>query len=103
MPMAKQIRVQILHNQNERDSFFYGYKEGDPLVRVYDAEKALPYREHAVVSLEFIFEQNQWIGDAKRPWYDDARSLSVGDVIVLHDQAYACERIGFRPIDLELP
>lgn len=98
--MAKSIVVRILHNQDERNSFVFGYRHGDPLVQVYEGEHRFIYRDPkgAEFSLEHIFEQNQWVDD-RHPWYDEARSISVGDVIVLHDKAYACEQIGFREIN----
>lgn len=92
------ITVRILHNQNERQSFAIGYRHGDPLVEIYKGKHRLIYREDVEISLEYIFEENQWI-DNSRPWYPEARSISVGDVIVLHHKAYACERVGFREIN----
>lgn len=98
--MANLIVVRILLNEYERGSFVRGYAPGDPLVQVYEGEHRLPYHEFAEVSLEFIFEENQWVSEARRPWYDGARSISVGDVIVLHDRAYAVAKgVGFTEID----
>lgn len=96
--MIDTIKVRILHNANERESFLRGYEEGDPLTCVYEGDHRLPYREFAETSLEHIFASNQWVDDARRPWYDGARSLSVGDVIELAGTAYACEPIGFREL-----
>lgn len=99
------MRVQILHNQNERESFLRGYRTGDPLIRVYDDEPSMliPYREDLIVGLEFIYEMNQYAG-VRKPWYEDARSLAMGDVIVLGDRAFAIERIGFKELhDFEVP
>lgn len=98
--MAKSIVVRILHNQDERNSFAVGYRHGDPLIQVYEGEHRLLYREEIEMSLELIFEQNhQWGGSNHQPWYKSARSLSVGDVIVIHNRAFACEEIGFREIN----
>lgn len=96
------MTVRILHNENERSSFVHGYKDGDPLKEVYRGEHRLPYQEELgrVFALDHIFEQNQW-HDFGRPWYDDARSLSVGDVVMLNDRAFAAERgSGFREVEL---
>lgn len=96
------IQIRILHNQNECESFMRGYEEGDPLVVVFeDDERFLPHREFAEVSLDYIYAENQWINETRRPWYDDARSLSKGDVIVLGDAAYAIESIGFKKLDVD--
>lgn len=99
--MAHSIVVRILLNENERESFGRGFEPGDPLVQVYEGESRFPYEEAFVdFSLEYIFEENQWVSEARRPWYDSARSISVGDVIVLHDKAYAVARgVGFTEID----
>lgn len=98
--MTEQIEVRILHNENERDSFFRGYSEGDPLNEVYSGMRRLPHREEESIinSLEYIFMENQW-RDLHRPWYNDARSLSVGDVIVLGEKAYACDHVGFSEVN----
>lgn len=96
----KKITVRILHNENERESFHHGYQDGDSLKEVYKGRRPLMHKtpESRTLSLEYIFEANQWVDDAHRPWYE-ARSLSVGDVIVLQRRAFACERVGFREID----
>lgn len=96
------VTVRVLHNQNESQSFDVGYRHGDPLIEVYEGKHRFPYKdpEALELSLEQIFEQNQWAEKGSvHPWYPDARSLSVGDVIVLHHKAYACERVGFREIN----
>lgn len=97
--MDQPIVVRILLNENERESFIRGYSLGDPLVQVYEGEHRLP-DEFAEVSLEHIFEANQWLSETCRPWYEGARSISVGDVIILHNKAYACAKgVGFTEID----
>lgn len=97
--MADLIFVRILLNCNESESLFRGYEPGDALVEVYQGTHRLPYQFYADVSLEHIFASNQWVDESHRPWYDDARSLSKGDVVVLHDKAYAIDTVGFREID----
>lgn len=95
------MRVQILHNQNERNCVFDGYTEGDPLIRVYDGEPDhyIPYREDLEVGLNFVYEQNQYAPELQRiPWYPSARSMITGDVICLNDKAYAVERRGFKEL-----
>ena len=96
--MPVRVRIQILHNANERESFFRGYAEGDSLVRVFDGEPPvfIPYREDLEVGLHFVYEANQYVGESRHPWYSDARSLCMGDVIVLGDNAYAIEQVGFK-------
>lgn len=95
--MVDSIQVQILLNHNDH-GMIRGYRPGDELVKVYEGEHRLPYREEAITSLEYIFEQNQWL-DRSQPWYQ-GRSLSMGDVVVLHETAYAVASIGFEKIDM---
>lgn len=93
------MRVQILHNQNERNSFLDGYTEGDSLICVYDGHYIL-YHLDLEVRLNFIYEQNQYAPEMNLiPWYDHARSLCMGDVICLNDKAYAIERRGFKELE----
>jgi hypothetical protein len=98
--MAEQITIRIFHNENERQSFVHGYSIGDPLKEVYCGEHRLLYKEASGInlSLEYIFEENQWL-DHRRPWYDGARSLSVGDVIVIGRRAFSVCNVGFGEID----
>lgn len=99
------MRVQLLHNQNERESFVRGYAEGDSLCRVFDGEpNFIPYREDLEVGLHFIYEANQYLNKTRRPWYKDARSLCVGDVIVLGEKAYSIDHVGFTELQgFEVP
>lgn len=96
--MADPIRIIILHNDNPL-AMLDGYDEGDTLTEVYrDETRYFSYREDAEVSLDYIYAENQWVSETHRPWYDDARSVSKGDVIVLHDKAYAVDSIGFTDV-----
>lgn len=99
------MRVQILHNQNERESFLRGYQQGDPLLRVYDGEpKGLRDQDNLEYNLEFIYRQNQHGVPGSYPWYQDARSLSVGDVIVIGTRAFAVANLGFTELEnFEVP
>lgn len=100
--MPDPIQIRILLNQHMA-AMIDGYMPGDPLTEVFSDERFLPYREDAVVSLEYIFEENQWIDANRRPWYDGARSLSKGDVVILHDKAWAVASMGFDllPMDVD--
>lgn len=92
---AEPIQIRILHNENTY-AMMDGYTPGDPLVEVFsDDQRFLPFREDAIVSLEYVYEENQWIDEKRRPWYDGARSVSKGDVVVLGDKAYAVASVGF--------
>lgn len=91
------IRILILHNDNPL-AMLDGYQEGDTLTPVYEARRFLPWREYAEVSLDHIYAENQWVDENHRPWYDDARSLSKGDVIVLADKAYSVDSVGFSDV-----
>lgn len=90
------MRVQLLLNQNTRESFRVGYSEGDRMVRM--ADKTIARYRHAMHSsvLEAVYRDNQHLDDSG-PWYE-GRSLSMGDVICLDDRAYAVERVGFRKL-----
>jgi hypothetical protein len=96
------MRVQILLNTNERESFVRGYQQDDELMRVYDGDKGIPPMT-TTEALEYIYSSNQYIDAVHRPWYE-GRSLSMGDVICINDAAYAVERVGFRELDgFEVP
>ena len=99
--MADPIAVILLHNQNPM-AMLDGYSHKDPLTVVYRDAKHLPYRVDAEVSLDYIYAENQWVDNDHRPWYDDARSLSKGDVIVLHDKAYAIGTVGFQEVEISV-
>lgn len=86
--------VRILHNKNERESFFEGYKATDPLVCVFDGYRDLKGPDTAVA----VFVANQHDGGVT-PWYKGRRALSVGDVIMVDGKAFAVERVGFKEID----
>lgn len=92
------ITVRIFHNRETPEAHARGYEYGDTLDQVYCGEKRLPYREFAETSLEFIYEQNRWV-DGSFPWYEEARSIAVGDVIVLDNKVYSIEPIGFKELD----
>jgi hypothetical protein len=99
--MADPILILILHNDNPL-AMIDGYMYGDPLTMVYRDTKCLPHREYAEVSLNYVYAENQWVDEAHRPWYDDARSLSKGDVIVLQDKAYTVASIGFDEVKISV-
>lgn len=99
--MAEPIQILILHNDNPL-AMMDGYQEGDKLTLVYQVRRWLPHREYAESSLDHIYEENQWVDEIHRPWYDDARSVSKGDVIVLHDKAYAVDSIGFTEVKVSV-
>ncbi len=88
--------VQIFHNKNERESFFRGFERTDPLELVYSNED-LP----DTILAEEVYAANQHVDAHHRPWYDLKRSVSVGDVIVIDERAYAVERVGFKEISLD--
>lgn len=112
------VQVKVYLNRNERESFMDGYKGGDPLelavdYRV-DAEmlfvpgqpsraghwKTSDGMPHGILNQAFM-ELNR--DDPKSGWakkYRDRgmRSLSVGDVVVVGESAYACEKIGWRTV-----
>ena len=87
------MRVEIYLNENTRSSFVSGYKEDDPLERVYDGEQP------DEMTLERIYESNQNLDGEYWPWYE-GRSLSKGDVIVVDGDAYAIDSVGFKAIHL---
>lgn len=97
------MRIQILLNQCERESFLHGYKPGHRanLMRVFDGDKGIPPTTTTEV-LENIYRENQH--GVGTPWYTDARSLSVGDVICIGESAWAVDKVGFKALeDFEVP
>lgn len=93
-------KAQIWHNKNERESFFRGWDPEDHMELRWEGPLHRSWKNDQMnqAVLEVVFDSNQHVDAKHRPWYE-GRSLSVGDVIVLDDQAYAIERVGFKEIE----
>lgn len=88
--------------------FDRGYVSGDPLALVmeFDLELPDPTPEDRLDAAEHAFE----IGNIDPGWVarsavlaaqyrrEEVRSLSVGDVVVVDDEAYACRSMGFEHV-----
>jgi hypothetical protein len=87
---------------------FMGYRPGQALSRAAAFEMPLYDRGvgRGVVSLlDLVFEQLN-VDDPDAAWAVDYRnrghrSLSVGDVVVVGEQAWACEPAGWKPVAVE--
>ena len=102
--MPETMTVTIYHNTDRYS--FCGYQDGHRLVRVFDYPTALTdpaaICSHAFVVFnapEEVLEIDDFFTAAT---YRDRglRSLSVGDVVVVGETAWACERIGWRSVRL---
>ncbi|MEB3023414.1 MULTISPECIES: hypothetical protein [Mycolicibacter] len=101
------IDVRVCLNQSE-DNFF-GYQPGAPLSEVVafalseelvgEIAGGIPAR-----ALELVFDELN-VDDPTTEWalryrLDRNRSISVGDVVIVGDKAYAVERMGWQPVSL---
>ena len=100
------VYVQVWLNEADGGLNFLGYKPDHPLrlaTEYYiDAELLQDGTPHAV--LNAAFEQlnidNPTEAWAKEYRIDRNRSLSVGDVVMVGETAYACESIGWKAVSL---
>lgn len=101
------IYVQVwLNSRTDGLNFLYGYRHGDPMqlaLEFYtDATKLEPgtpisILEQAFHELNVDEPQARWAQDYRR---DRNRSLSVGDVVVVGESAYACASVGWQSVTL---
>jgi hypothetical protein len=106
------IPVKVYLNRNERESFMYGWSPGHPLELA--AEYQSPYGDEidgienapgiagilnqTFRELNIDFPETDWGKDYR---HRGMRSLSVGDVVVIGELAYACERVGWKCVSLQ--
>ena len=96
---------------NDADDHFFGFNVYAPARLRHAAHFDLPLLDHTPVqcaapgALELIFEQlniaapqHSWAADYRRAGH---RSLSVGDVVVLAETAWACAPVGWTAISAE--
>jgi hypothetical protein len=105
--MSDEVTVKVLHNM---DSRFMPYEPGHRLLQVARFECAFPACGSVDRLLGIIFEQLNIGGDPEfgvpaAPWtttYRAAgnRSLSVGDVVIIGEQAFAAQWVGWTPVTL---
>lgn len=90
--MRYEILINVEWVRGERPPFVT-YNEGDLLVRTYEGEQGS--RGDPVVALEQIFARHN---ADDRPDGNVGPSLSIGDVVVLGDQAHAVHFIGWKNV-----
>lgn len=104
------LTVQVWLNMDAPDSFIYGWQPGH-MMRfacafaanmddLFDTDAAWHVR-----LLERVFEQLN-VDEPTEPWAkayraDHAARLSVGDVVVVGEVAYACESVGWKQVSLD--
>jgi hypothetical protein len=108
----KQIIVKI-NRSERRDKYFEGYQEGDPLeaalsIEVFNAGLASPDDPDDVL-LEKIFHAlnvddyqggyGNLTGRDVKEYHQKYPSLSVGDVVEINGQPYACQRLGWQKLE----
>jgi hypothetical protein len=99
------VTVKVLHNTN-LTSMIFGYEPGDVLTEQLSFQSGFPACGHVVMLLRIVFRQLNNEDDCMADWAKEYfaggnRSLSVGDVIVVGEQAFSIEGTGFAPIILE--
>jgi len=89
------VRYQLFHNQSSH--YLRGYEPGDELREGWVGEV-----DHDPAKSELpVLDQIWWIHNRDdRPDGQIAPSLSVGDVIVLGETAFAVQMVGFRAVTL---
>ena len=111
--MTDLVKVKILHNitwQSKRTPFA-PYVPRDRLLQVLSFECPLPACGHIKMLLRIIFDQLNNYGEPDGPpgqtlWamrYRQAghRSLSVGDVVVIGESAWAVDLVGWLPVTVQ--
>ena len=99
--MSDKVTVKVLLNQVSR---FMPYSAGDALVQALAFETGFPACGSVERLLNIVFEQLN-IDEPQADWAvryraERNRSLSVGDVVVVGEQAWAVERWGFTPVSV---
>jgi hypothetical protein len=94
------VTVKVLLNRANR---FQPYNDGDSLEQALSFESGLPACGNMSRLLEIVFEQLNM--EPRTDWAIDYRanghrSLSVGDVVVIGEQAYACDRAGWTAVSV---
>lgn len=100
--MDEKLTVKVLLNMS---SFLHPYSSNDQLMQALMFETRPPACGHIAMLLRIVFEQcnhpaprADW---ARQYRTDGNRSLSVGDVIVIGEQAYAIGETRFEPVSIE--
>ncbi|MFD4407732.1 hypothetical protein ACFWPH_33705 [Nocardia sp. NPDC058499] len=101
-PTAAARRVRVFCN-NDRD-ILDGYQPEAHLVLAYTLTAPTACSDSQILEWVFaMFNDHPLDADDEthtRAWYDSGlRSLSVGDVVAIDDNFYACASIGWIPIE----
>lgn len=107
----KDILVKVNRSES-RDRFFDGYKDGDPLetalsIQVYNAGLASPddddlaicEKVFAALNAPFFSPVGNLTEQDIKEYHREYPSLSVGDVVQINGQPYACEGTGWRKLE----
>jgi hypothetical protein len=99
--MTETVSVKVLLNQANR---FMSYRDGDRLLEVLTFESGFPACGHVERLLEIMWQQlttalpvADWAQQYRR---ECNRSLSVGDVLVVSEQAWAVELTGWKRVSV---
>jgi hypothetical protein len=78
-----------------------GWRSADPDERITPGIQKMGYREGAADDeiLELVYRDQNAVDGSERNVMMRNRSLSVGDVVMLNDRAFAVASLGFEPID----
>ena len=102
MPDKNVVTIKVLHNNTSR---FGPYTVGDSLSEAITFESALPACGDIHRLLEIVFHQLN-IDEPKALWAIEYRrrrnrSLSVGDVVTVGEQAWAVDSVGWTSVSIE--
>ncbi|MCK5548164.1 MAG: hypothetical protein KAI64_04065, partial [Thermoplasmata archaeon] len=106
----KDILVKI--NRSERRDRFNGYQDGDPMdtalsIQVFNAGLASPddsdqdllEKVFAALNAPFFSPIGNLTEQDIKEYHREYPSLSVGDVVQINGQPYACEGVGWRKLE----
>jgi hypothetical protein len=101
--MGDKVTIKVLLNMTSR---FAPYSQRDRLYEALVFESGLPACGDVHRLLEIVFEQLN-IDEPKALWATEYRnhrnrSLSVGDVVVVGEQAWGVDRFGWTPVSVSV-
>jgi hypothetical protein len=100
-----QVTVKIMHRvRTSGIPFWSDFDPADGFVQAYSFTTGFPQCGHVEMLVRIVFMELN-IDEPHAPWAVEYRarrnrSLSAGDVVVVGEQAFACNRVGWQPVRL---
>lgn len=93
-----QVVAKVFHNQTREDRFFRFDASTSALVHAHDV--TVEGQDTDALLAQVYRASNRVDGSDIEQVPDDCRSLSVGDVVVVNDQPYACDSLGWTRVSV---